>query len=274
MSPLTPEAAWLRELLEECGRNLMTLRSNRSEMVTTEKGAKDLVTELDLAIGEQLCAAISRSFPGDRIVCEDISEEDPSDSDARRTRVWYVDPVDGTTNILKGLPFYALSVCCFDSVARTPVLSGIYAPALTFMVLAEGENGTWMDNQHCCVAPVNELRKALVLFGLSKNVAQNSHEIRASSYLASVSLGTRRSGSAALDLAFIASGKADAYFHYSLGPWDISAGMHLVRNAGGRITNVGSDSLDLDEGSVIATNRQLHSELNRLLSRFRDEGSI
>ncbi len=265
---VSEEQVWFQGMLEEAGATLLARYREQGYLARSEKEPKDIVSELDLLIGEQLCEKIVKAYPKDKIQCEDIYETTKSDTLAPGSRVWIVDPVDGTTNIVKGLPFFAISISCYDPFSKNSIISGIYAPALSLKVVAYMD-GVWLDNRSCSVSSTRSVGDALVLYGLSKNIPPGASQFNAVNHISSVTLGTRRTGSAALDLAFVASGMADAYFHYKLNAWDIAAGAHIVSSAGGKISNIGSQDLIFNEGTVLASNGALHSKLNQELSRYK-----
>lgn len=255
------DRSFIRQLLKRCGEISLT---RHSKFNTFNKGNKnELVTDVDVEIGKYIYNQISRTYPKDSIQCEDGVTRNGSNS-----IVWFIDPLDGTTNYIHGLPFFAVSISRYDRKKSTFLASGIYIPFNDQLFIALGDTIAELNGQRIKVSQNKNLKKSLILTGMSLNVNENGKEAKKFMRISSISAGTRRTGSAALDLCYLASGFADAYYHFDLKQWDIAAGCHLVINAGGRISNINSIStFNLFEGTVLATNGFLHKKLFRELAK-------
>lgn len=264
----TKEINWLKQLFKITKIEINNLLSKQNLIYVSEKRQKDFVTSIDHAIGNLLCNKISQDFPKDKIICEDVSESLDDLLNTGSGKLWIVDPIDGTTNLYKNLPFFCVSISCIDLDTKTFFLSGIMAPTLDLEVITYLDGDVLVNNKIARISKIDSIEKSLVLYGLSKNVPIDSKQHGAVNFFSSKSIGTRRSGSAALDLMFVAIGMADSYFHYDLKPWDVAAGVHLVKNAGGSITNIGHETFSFANPSIIAANNQLANLMSAELIKF------
>lgn len=252
---------FIKQLLKKSGQ-ISLIR--RSKFNTLSKGNKnELVTDVDIEIGKYIYNQISTKYPKESIICED----GPIAKSGSDSIVWYIDPLDGTTNYIHGLPFFAISISRYDRKKSLFLSSGTYIPFYDQLFIALGNTIAELNGQRIKVSNNKELKKALILTGMSLNFKENGKEAKKFVRLSSISAGTRRTGSAALDLCYVASGFADAYYHFDLKQWDFAAGCHLVINAGGRTSNINSIShFNFSEGTILVTNGLLHKELYRELA--------
>jgi myo-inositol-1(or 4)-monophosphatase len=214
------------------------------------KGAVDLVTDVDLASEEAIRAVLSRGTPDIPV----LGEEGGGAAEAR-TR-WVVDPLDGTTNFVHGLPHYGPSIAL--EVDGQPVVGVVIDTHRGDVFRAHRGGGAWLGDQRLRVSGVQSLDGALVATGFPTD-----RRVRAAFYLERVRWvmercqGIRRAGSAALDLSWLAAGRVDAFWEYDLARWDIAAGRVIVEEAGGRVSALPGCDLG-DRPSPLATNGHLH----------------
>lgn len=221
------------------------------------------VTSVDIEIGKYIYNKISAKYQEDSIECEDGSKIKKGSNSI----IWYIDPLDGTTNYIHGLPFFAISISRYDRKKSIFLSSGIYIPFYNQLFIAHGSTIAELNGQRIKVSDNKNLKKSLILTGMSFNVKETGKEAKKFMKISSISAGTRRTGSAAFDLCYVACGFADAYYHFNLRPWDIAAGSHLVINAGGKVNNINSlNTFNLYRGTILATNRLLHKKLYRKIS--------
>ncbi|WP_298215268.1 inositol monophosphatase family protein [Acidocella sp.] len=231
------------------------------------KGPGDFVTQADLRAEATLREELERARPGYGFLME---ESGASGSDKWAWR-WIVDPLDGTTNFLHGIPHWAISIALEK---RLPEGGGeisaavIFSPVNGEMFWAEKGVGAYLNDRRLRVSGRREPRDALFATGIPFAATSASHRLafaRTLGALMPAAAGVRRFGSAALDLAWVAAGRYDGYWEMGIKPWDIAAGMLIVREAGGYATNgAGQDVLD---ETVVAANPHLHP---RLLELVRD----
>ncbi len=223
------------------------------------KGAVDLVTQADLASEEVLRAAFARHTPGVPVLAEEGGGAEEAD-----TR-WIVDPLDGTTNFVHGFPHYCVSVAL--QVEGELAVGVIYEPVRDRLFAAAAGAGASVDGEAIRVSRRGRLEDSLVASGFAYDRRE-----RVDWYLGFVravllrAQGFRRCGSAALDLAAVACGQLDGYWEFGLNAWDLAAGALLVREAGGRVSDIGGGPLDLDAPRVLASNGQIHGELAAVLA--------
>lgn len=254
---------FLENLLKKSGKISLTDRSRLK--ILKRSNSKGFVTNVDEKIGKFIFSKIIEKFPLDSLECEDGVYRKKGVSN----RVWYIDPLDGTTNFIHGLPFYAISISCVDKQKSDFLVSGVYIPFFNQLFIAQGKHEVIFNDKKIKVSKIKKLKDALILSGFSFKLKNGGKEVKSFIRISSVSVGTRRSGSAAIDLCYVAAGFADGYFHYNLKPWDIAAGCHLVRNAGGLVNNIGSNKPpDLYNGTILASNRLIHKELSLQLANF------
>lgn len=238
---------------EEAGALLhRNLRGRRT--IGRKAGRGNLVTDMDHAAEEIVVRRLRRAFPDHQI----IAEERPAirtDSPWR----WHIDPLDGTVNYAHGLPHWCVSIGLEDAVAV------VYNPNLGELFTATAGGGARLNGRPIRVSTNARLDDALVATGFSyhepartKNLAHFERFIHRAGWV-------RRAGSAALDLCYVASGIFDGYWELALNSWDLAAGALLVREAGGRLTDLGGGPFDLATGDVLATNGKIHKAMARVL---------
>jgi myo-inositol-1(or 4)-monophosphatase len=186
---------------------------------------------------------------------------------------WYVDPLDGTTNFAHGLPQFCVSmgleqrpVGIKPGEDGTLVAAVIYDPMRDELFTAERGRGAWLNGKPMQVSHTPELAEALLATGFPSQKRHDSPNVHFYHEFTLRSHGLRRAGSAALDLACVASGRMDAFWEFNLNPWDTAAGILLVEEAGGRVTDFSGGNFKLDSREVLASNGLIHGELVALFS--------
>jgi myo-inositol-1(or 4)-monophosphatase len=240
------------------------LRGFLAEGVATEyKGDVDLVTVADRTVEAYLQEALLSAFPSHGIYGEE-GTRDRLDAEYR----WYIDPLDGTTNFAHGFPHFCVSM---GLEHRTPGLAAehdgpivaglIYDPMRDELFTAERGKGAFLNGKPIHVSSVPELGEALVATGFPSRKRHENPNIHFYQEFTLRSHGVRRAGSAALDLAYIACGRMDAYWEFGLNPWDTAAGFLLVEEAGGMVTGFDGAYRKLDSKEILASNQLIHHEL-------------
>jgi myo-inositol-1(or 4)-monophosphatase len=250
------------EIAHEAGRILLEGWGTRPAVGFKSGEDINLVTEYDKRSEALIVERLSKAFPNDRIVAEEGTTVagDPGGS----VRVWYVDPLDGTTNFAHGLPLFsvALGLC----VNQRPVLGVVTAPALgwTFAGTITG-SGSALNGKPIMPSRTDRLAGSLLVTGFpyERNPLQNN--IAEWTALTAAAQGTRRLGSAALDLCFVACGWLDGYWERALHPWDLVAGAAIVLGAGGRVTDLDGGRFDGETGRILASNGHIHDQMMRIL---------
>jgi myo-inositol-1(or 4)-monophosphatase len=240
------------------------LREFFAQGVATEyKGDVDLVTVADRTVEAYLQEALLLAFPSHGIYGEE-GARDRLDAEYR----WYIDPLDGTTNFAHGFPHFCVSMGLEhrpEGLAAEhdgPIVAGvIYDPLRDELFLAERGRGAFLNGKPIHVSPVPELGESLIATGFPSRKRNLNPNIHFYQEFTMRSHGVRRAGSAALDLAYTASGRLDAFWEFNLNPWDTAAGFLLVEEAGGMVTGFDGAYRRLDSREVLASNQHIHHEL-------------
>lgn len=240
------------------------LREFLSQGVATEyKGDVDLVTAADRAVEKLIRSRLAEAFPDHGIYGEEGTRE-RLDQEYR----WYVDPLDGTTNFAHGLPHFCVSLGLEHrpkglAAGEDGTLAAgvIYDPIRDELFTAERGRGAFLNGQPIRVSQVENLAESLVATGFPSRKRHASPNIHFYHEFTLRSHGVRRYGSAALDLAYVACGRYEAFWEFRLNPWDTAAGFLLVEEAGGRITDFSGGRFRLDSQEVLASNGHIHQEL-------------
>src|SRR3954447_6367136 len=226
----------------------------------SRKGPADFVSAADHRAEEVIRAELAKARPAYGFLMEESGESAGSDPQHR----WIVDPLDGTTNFLHGIPQFAISIALEREGAIVAGL--IYNPANDEMFLAERGKGAFLNDTRLRVAGRRRLADSIVSCGLP-HLGRGDLELnrREMSAIQEKVAGVRRCGSAALDLAWIPAGRFDGYWERGLSSWDMAAGILLVREAGGYVTDLQGKKTMLSSGDIIAGNETIHRDLLSVL---------
>jgi len=229
----------------------------------TRKGSRDFVTEVDRAAEALIAEVLLAAEPGSRIVGEELSPAVATDG-----LTWVVDPLDGTTNFLHGFPSYAVSVAAaVDGVLEAGVV--IQVPRNEVYTATRG-GGAWQDDRRLAVSTIQDPGFALIGTGFPfKDTSQLGPYLGQFGRIAARTSGIRRPGSAALDLADVAAGRFDGFWEQYLSAWDIAAGILLVREAGGIVTDFAGRDIGIEHTAVAAGNPFIQPWL---LATVREDG--
>jgi myo-inositol-1(or 4)-monophosphatase len=242
------------------GRSLKRDLGEVEQLQVSLKGPRNFVTAADRRAESMLREDLAKARPDYGF----LGEEGGAHPGTDKTQRWIVDPLDGTTNFLHGIPHFAIAIALERNGA---VIAGVvYNPASDEIFVAERGKGAFLNDKRIRVAARQRLAEAIVACGLPHygrgDLALARSEIAAAQRAFA---GLRRYGAATLDLAWIAAGRLDAYWERDLSPWDLAAGSLLVREAGGFISDLDGGDAILSKGNVVAGNETMHRELLRLL---------
>lgn len=226
-----------------------------------EKGRPgDLVTIADKTAEAAVLEVLQRHVPDHQILTEETGKLGNLESEL----LWAIDPLDGTTNYAHQYPVAAVSVGLM--VAGQPVVGAIYDPFRQELFRAAQGLGATRNRRSIHVSATTQLQKSLLVTGFAYDRHQTSDNNYAEfCYLTHLTQGVRRSGSAAMDLAYVACGRFDGYWERGLSPWDITAGIVLLQEAGGKITAYDTSPLQINSGRLLATNGHIHTDLSHAL---------
>jgi myo-inositol-1(or 4)-monophosphatase len=264
---LSPHLTVMANAAQKAAKRLLRDFAEVEQLQVSVKGPSDFVSQADLRAEQTLKEELNRARPGYAFLME---ESGASGSDNWTWR-WIVDPLDGTTNFLHGMPHWAISIGLERRLSdgSSEIHAGvIYAPAADEMFWAEKGTGAFMNERRLRVSARREMSEAVFATGIPFGAvsAPRRHAFsRTLSVLMPQVAGVRRFGAAALDLAWVAHGRFDGYWELGIKPWDIAAGELLVREAGGYATDVG-DGNPLATSNIVAGNPHLHAKLRTIVA--------
>lgn len=237
------------------------------QLQVSRKGPADFVSAADIRTEKILVGELSHARPDYGFLLEEGGDQ-PGINPARR---WIIDPIDGTTNFLHGIAQFAMSIALED---HGEIVAGlVFDPINELMFTAEKGQGAYLNDRRIRVSSRDKMENAIFATGIPflGRGEKKDHErfLKEMGAVMAISAGIRRFGSAALDLAFVAAGRFDGFWESGLSPWDIAAGLLLVREAGGIVTEIDRGSQMLQSGSVLAANAQLHEPLGNAIRAAR-----
>ena len=242
------------------GRSLMRDFSEVEQLQVSKKGPGDFVSKADIR-AEQF---LKEDLLGARENYGWLGEEGGEIKGADPTRRWIVDPLDGTTNFLHGIPLWAVSIA-LEHKGKI-VAAVVFNPVLEEIYVAEKGGGAWLNDRRIRVSARKNLNDMVIGTGIpigdQSQFPKLIHEI---SRVFPATADLRRLGSAALDLSYVASGKLDGFWHRALNIWDIAAGVLLVQEAGGLVTSIDDDGDPLKTGDIVAASVETHERLLKIV---------
>jgi len=247
----------------KAGRSLRNDFGRLPSLTIARKGPGDFVSQADKRAEDVLHTELEKARPDYSFRMEESGAVEGAD----KTHCWHIDPLDGTTNFLHGIPNFAVSVGLEREGAL--VAGVIYNPISDDLYIAEKGQGAFHNNRRMRVSACNESADALIAIGIP-HIGKSGGPRFLKELAATMSRfgGHRRMGAAALDLAMVAAGQCEAFYERGLNSWDIAAGIVLVREAGGFVSDIkGGDSF-MDTGTVVAGNEAMHRELLAILKKI------
>jgi len=242
------------------GAVLMSRRGGRPTGID-EKGQHDYVTDVDRASQRAVIDFLRRARPDDAILAEE-QESHPGTSGYQ----WILDPLDGTTNYIHDYPFFAVSLGVWASEAG--VAGVVFDPLREELFQAERGAGAWLNGKRLKVAGASALAGSLLVTGFPfRDLPRIDAYVRSFHDLMPRCAGIRRDGSAALDLCYVASGRVDGFWEMGLSPWDLAAGVVIVQEAGGTVSDYLGGTAFMQSGNIVAGAPGLHAELLEVLQR-------
>jgi myo-inositol-1(or 4)-monophosphatase len=242
------------------GRSLSRDLGEVENLQVSLKGPANFVSAADKRAEDMLYTDLSKARPGYGF----IGEEGGTREGADKTHTWIVDPLDGTTNFLHGIPQFAISI---GLQREGTIIAGvIYNPATDDLFIAERGKGAFLNDTRLRVAARKQLHDCVIACGLPHigrgDLPLSRDEMTA---LQPRVAGLRRFGAASLDLAYVAAGRLDGYWERNLKPWDMAAGLIMIREAGGVVSDIQTSGDPLVSGDVVCGNETIHAELTKIL---------
>ncbi|MCS0497576.1 inositol monophosphatase [Ancylobacter sp. MQZ15Z-1] len=244
------------QAVRKAGRSLVRDFGEVENLQVSLKGPANFVSNADRKAERILHEELAKARPGFGFIMEESGEVDGTDDSHR----WIIDPLDGTTNFLHGIPLFAISV----GLARdgVPIAGVIYNPIADELYVAEKGAGAFLNERRIRVAARTRLADAVVCCGMPHMGRGGTDQFgREYAALAPGVAGLRRTGSAATDLAWVAAGRFDGFWERNLSPWDMAAGIVLIREAGGYVSDLDDSDKMLAKGDIIAGNETIRRDL-------------
>lgn len=246
-------------LCKEVGANIIQQRLNFDPAVVVEKGLNQLVSFVDIEAEKQLVEGLKKLVPEAGFITEENTVEQ-----LNTELVWIIDPLDGTTNFIHNLPVYSISIAL--AKGNEILIGVVYEMGKKDLFTAWQNGGAWCNGEKISVTKTSELSQSLIATGFPYyEFDQMEAYIKTLTYLMKNTHGLRRLGSAAVDLAYVACGKFDAFFETGLHAWDVAAGCLLVQEAGGTVYDFKGENNFLFGKSITAGNVPVNAILNQLV---------
>ena len=248
MNSISPNLNIMIRASEKASKTIIRDFGEIENLQVSKKGPRDFVTKTDKRVEEILIDELSKSKKNFSFLTEESGKIEKNDKD----KIWIIDPIDGTTNFLHGIPHFAISIALkIDDEIKSAL---IHDPIKNELYFAEKDNGAYLNNQRIRVSKKNDLEECLF--------SSDSMGVK----FAFPNLNMRNSGCAALDLAYVASGRLDGYFHNKINLWDIAAGTLIVKESGGAMNNI-SKYAD-DNINIRAASSNIFSKMMEKLDKF------
>jgi myo-inositol-1(or 4)-monophosphatase len=252
--------AHVEPIIRKAGEILLSFYHQR--LTWKEKDQRGFVTEADIASEEFLIKQLSALFPEASF----FAEESGSRGEENADYCWVIDPLDGTTNFAFGIPYFCVSVAL--TYKHEPIFGMIYVPLFNELFYAEKGKGAYLNDQQIWVAQERPLKKALLLVGFPYEKGKAFLEVlQQVQKISSRAFAFRHLGAIALDQAYVACGRADGLFFEDLSWWDVAAGLLLIQEAGGVVTDYAGEKISPEYSSYIAANPELHRKLLSLFNK-------
>ena len=243
--------------------NLLKKGFGTSFEISSKEGKNNLVTEYDKLSEKTIIDQIHSVFPKHVFLAEESGKTGTLSKNIVR---WIIDPLDGTVNFAHGLPIFSISIA---AELNGEILSGVvYNPMLEELFVAKKGEGAFLNDKKIVVSDNDNLDSSFLVTGFPYNISQNpcgciDHFVK----IIKQGIPVRRLGSAALDLAYVAAGRFDGFWEINLHPWDVAAGILLVKESGGKVTQYNEKPYWIDNDTILATNGKIHTEIASVLSR-------
>ncbi len=226
----------------------------------THKGLVDLVTDYDVRTEVFILEELQKEFAGYTLIGE---ESHAAGDDYHAKKAIYIDPIDGTTNFVHGIPHLAISIGVWED--GVPVMAVVYNPILDEMFWAQAGEGAYCNGSKLSVSSQEVLQQSLIATGFPYAKVEKGIEyrwvIQSLTNLLPYIRDIRRLGAAAIDLCYLAEGKTDAFYEIDLKPWDVAAGILILLESGGEVTNTSGGVFDFDDKGIVASNGKVHAQL-------------
>ena len=256
-------SANINVMVKTCRRAAKTLIRDFGEIENLQvsvKGPGDFVTASDKKVEKIIIEELLKARPNYSILSEEIGKISNDESFK-----WIIDPIDGTSNFLHGIPHFAISIGLEHN--KEIICGIIYDPIKDEMFVAEKGNGSYLNNQRMRVSSRSKLKDCLIVTGgLKRNQKERDLALKEyDKFSSSVDIPVRKMGSASLDMAYVAAGRFDGMWQRNLNYWDIAAGIILIKEAGGFVTDFNGNDAYVEKKTILATNSRINKEMIEVL---------
>lgn len=261
MARTSPNINVMIRAAEKAARSLVRDFGEVEQLQVSAKGPGDFVSAADRRAEEIIQEELSKARPDFGFLMEESGQKDGKDSENR----WIVDPLDGTTNFLHGLPHWAISIAL---ETKGEIVAGvIYDPVKDEMFQAEKNNGAFMRRHRLRVSGRSDLATCVIGTGQPRRAAAKQEQfIKEYEAVTKIIPGLRRFGAASLDLAYVAAGRLDGFWERDLQPWDVAAGILIIKEAGGFVCDPDDERADpLTTGNIMAANDKIFPDIKKVL---------
>lgn len=259
MAAISPTLSIMIKAAEKAAKGLLRDFNEVEHLQVSRKGPGDFVTAADKKSEEVIFAELQKARPDYSFMMEESGKVKGNDPD----NIWIIDPLDGTHNFMHGVPHWSISIAL---ETKGQIVAGVvFDPVKDELFTAEKGGGAWLRNRRLRVSGRNVLEQCMINYGQpmpNKDARDVFYkELQAVQSLAMV----RRFASAALDMAYVAAGRIDAYWERGVKPWDVAAGVLIVKEAGGFVSSIENDDNPVYSGNLVTGNQQVHSDLRKIL---------
>ena len=261
---LSPALNVMIAAARKAGRPLIRDFGELENLQISMKGPADFVTSADKRTEQILIEELTKARPGYGFLGEEGGAVEGRD----RTHRFVIDPIDGTTNFMHGIPQFAISIAL---EREGQLVSGVvYNPVTDDLFTAEKSHGAYLNNKRLRVAARKDMGAAVIATGLPfMGKEGHARALAETGAVMEATAGIRRMGAASLDMAYVAAGRFDGFWEHGLQPWDIAAGILLLKEAGGVITDMNGGEQMMTNGQVLCANENLHPQLLKILKNAR-----
>lgn len=245
------------EASKEAGQIMLERRGHPGKI--DYKGRINLVTEVDLMCEKKIIEVIKDNYPDHSILAEERGE-----IATNSVFKWIIDPIDGTTNFAHDFPFYCSSIAL--EIKGDIQIGVVYVPVLDELFTAQKEKGAFLNNKKIQVSKANTLRESMLATGFAYDVHETDMDnVSHFKNFLKQARAIRRPGSAAIDLCYVAVGRFDGFWEFNLYPWDVAAGALLIKEAGGRVTNMAGENYSIYSDNILVSNGLVHRDMVNIL---------
>lgn len=249
----------------QAGKYLLEVLPEKRDI--NKKGTVNLVTEADRHSEKLIHKIITDAYPDDRFLAEEGTKSKFAKQGASEL-TWVVDPLDGTTNYAHRFPIFCVSIAIVKE--DIPQIGCIYNPTLNECFTAQKGKGAFLNGKPVRVSTTENLNDSLLATGFPYDIRESDDDnLDNFAMFYKKAQAVRRAGSAALDLAYLACGRFDGFWEFKLFAWDIAAGIVIVKEAGGRVSQFNGEPVDIFKGEILASNGLIHSQMQELLEKAR-----